>query len=115
MAGQDSYQIGDHSPADIMALSPVASVEQRRRKRRLVVRIIVFCLCLIPFFIWLQGRLFERDIQFPVNSNIVIFGLINLNVILLLVISLIAVVAIAALQLTGNSITNIFNTISSEL
>jgi pilus assembly protein Flp/PilA len=32
-----------------------------------------------------------------------------------LILSLIAVVAIAALQLTGNSITNIFNTISSEL
>ena len=86
MAGQDSYQISDRSTADIMALSPVTTFEQRRRKRKLVVRIIVFCLCLIPFFIWLQGKLFERDIQFPVNSNIVIFGLINLNVILLLVI-----------------------------
>jgi pilus assembly protein Flp/PilA len=32
-----------------------------------------------------------------------------------LIIALIAVVAIAALQLTGNSITNIFNNISSEL
>jgi pilus assembly protein Flp/PilA len=32
-----------------------------------------------------------------------------------LIISLIAVVAIAALQLTGNSITKIFNNISSEL
>ena len=32
-----------------------------------------------------------------------------------LIISLIAVVAIAALQLTGNSITGIFNNISSEL
>jgi pilus assembly protein Flp/PilA len=32
-----------------------------------------------------------------------------------LIISLIAVVAIAALQLTGNSITSIFNNISSEL
>ena len=32
-----------------------------------------------------------------------------------LIISLIAVVAIAALQLTGNSVTKIFNKISSEL
>jgi pilus assembly protein Flp/PilA len=32
-----------------------------------------------------------------------------------LIISLIAVVAIAALQLTGNSITKIFNNISAEL
>jgi pilus assembly protein Flp/PilA len=32
-----------------------------------------------------------------------------------LIIALIAVVAIAALQLTGNSITGIFNNISSEL
>jgi two-component system nitrogen regulation sensor histidine kinase NtrY len=52
----------------------------------LISRVIVFCLCLIPLFIWLQGRLFERDIQFPLNSNIVIFALINLNVILVLVV-----------------------------
>ncbi len=86
MAGQDGFRISNRSAADIMALPPETTIEQRRHKRKLVNRIIVFCLCLIPFFIWLQGRLFEKDIQLPVNSNIAIFALINLNVILVLVV-----------------------------
>ncbi|MEJ2135115.1 MAG: PAS domain-containing sensor histidine kinase, partial [Desulfofustis sp.] len=86
MAGQDGFRISNRPAADIMALSPETTIEQRRHKRKLVNRIIVFCLCLIPLFIWLQGRLFEKDIQLPVNSNIAIFALINLNVILVLVV-----------------------------
>ena len=69
-----------------MVLRPHTTAEQRRQKRRIVTRVIVFCLCLIPLFIWFQGKLFEKDIQLPVNSNIVIFALINLNVILVLVV-----------------------------
>ncbi|MBT8354641.1 MAG: hypothetical protein KJO60_08970, partial [Desulfofustis sp.] len=86
MAARDGSHISDRSSADFMALSPVPTVQQRRQKRKLVIRVIVFCICLIPLFIWLQGKLFEKDIQLPVNSNIVIFALINLNVILLLVV-----------------------------
>ena len=86
MAGQDPIQITDRTPAEFMVLRPEMSAEQRRQKRRIVTRVIVFCLCLIPLFIWLQARLFERDIQLPVNSNIAIFALINLNVILVLVV-----------------------------
>ena len=86
MAGQDPIQITDRTPAELMVLRPEMSAEQRRQKRRIVTRVIVFCLCLIPLFIWLQARLFERDIQLPVNSNIAIFALINLNVILVLVV-----------------------------
>ena len=86
MAGQDPIQITDRTPAELMVLRPETSAEQRRQKRRIVTRVIVFCLCLIPLFIWLQARLFERDIQLPVNSNIAIFALINLNVILVLVV-----------------------------
>ncbi len=86
MAGQDPIQITDRTPAELMVLRPQTTAEQRRQKRRIVTRVIVFCLCLIPLFIWLQARLFERDIQLPVNSNIAIFALINLNVILVLVV-----------------------------
>ena len=86
MAGQDGYHIGDHPSTDMMVLRPELTVEQRRKKRRLVIRIIFICLCLIPLFIWLQGQLFEKDIQLPLNSNIAIFALINLNVILVLVV-----------------------------
>ncbi len=86
MAGQDPIQITDRTPAELMVLRPETTAEQRHQKRKIVTRVIVFCLCLIPLFIWLQARLFERDIQLPVNSNIAIFALINLNVILVLVV-----------------------------
>ena len=49
-------------------------------------RVIGFCICLIPLFIWLQARLFNADVSLPVNSNIIIFALINLNVILIIIV-----------------------------
>ena len=86
MAGQNGYRISDQTSTDLMVLSPDATAEQRRQKRKIVNRVIIFCICLIPLFTWLQGRLFEQDIQLPVNSNILIFALININVILILVV-----------------------------
>ena len=62
------------------------TMEQRRQKKRLIRRVIFFCLCLIPFFAWLQGTIFEKNPDLPLNSNIVIFALININVILLLIV-----------------------------
>lgn len=87
MAGNQSSDIAHIQ--DGGALVPMDTdllMEQRRRKRGTVIRIIVVCLCLIPFFMWLQGELFTRDIQLPLNSNIFIFALININVILILVV-----------------------------
>jgi two-component system nitrogen regulation sensor histidine kinase NtrY len=86
MQGHNSSQVSDNLPDDPIRLRSIPDTEQRRQKRRIVVRVILICLCLIPLFIWLQGRLFEKDIQLPLNSNIVIFALINLNVILILVV-----------------------------
>ena len=86
MAGQNGYRISDQTSTDLMVLSPDATAEQRRQKRKIVNRVIIFCICLIPLFIWLQGKLFEKDVQLPVDSNIAIFALINLNVILVLVV-----------------------------
>ncbi len=86
MAGQNPSPTSQPIAGDLVPLQPGITMEQRRQKRKLISRVILFCLCLIPLFIWLQGRLFERDIQFPLNSNIVIFALINLNVILVLVV-----------------------------
>ncbi len=86
MKGQNGMQTGDHSSDNLIRLDPQPNPEQRRQKRKMVIRIIFICFCLIPFFIWLQGNLFEKDIQLPVNSNIAIFALINLNVILILVV-----------------------------
>ncbi|MEE4166784.1 MAG: ATP-binding protein [Desulfocapsaceae bacterium] len=59
---------------------------ERQQKKKLIRRVIVFCLCLIPLFGWFQGKLFEQNLELPVNSNIVIFALININVILLLIV-----------------------------
>jgi len=74
------------SPAESPVSKPYITEEQRRQKKKLVWRVILFCLCLIPLFGWLQGRLFEQNLELPVNSNIVIFALININVILLLIV-----------------------------
>jgi two-component system nitrogen regulation sensor histidine kinase NtrY len=73
-------------PFEVQASPPVMTEEQRRLKKRMVRRIILFCICLIPFFTWLQGALFRQDFQLPVSSTIVIFALININVILILVV-----------------------------
>ncbi len=59
---------------------------QRQEKKKLIRRVIIFCLCLIPLFAWIQGRLFKQNLELPVNSNILIFALININVILLLIV-----------------------------
>ncbi|MEN8199738.1 MAG: ATP-binding protein [Thermodesulfobacteriota bacterium] len=63
---------------------PQLSNKQRRQKRRLIRQIIVVCLCLIPLFVWLERSLLKVDITLPVSSDILIFGVINLNVILVL-------------------------------
>lgn len=55
-----------------------------RQKRKLVRRAIIFCILLIPFFIWIQSKLFATDLQLPFDDNILIFALINVNVLLVL-------------------------------
>ncbi len=72
--------------ADTTLGLPVLTEEQRRLKKRLVRRIIFICLALIPFFTWLQGTLFEKAIELPISSTIVIFALININVVLILIV-----------------------------
>jgi two-component system nitrogen regulation sensor histidine kinase NtrY len=58
--------------------------EQLLQKRRMIRWVIGICLFLIPVFIMLQGLLFRQDDSLPNSSNILIFGLINLNVLLVL-------------------------------
>lgn len=57
---------------------------QVRQKRKLVRRVIVFCILLIPLFIWIQSQLFGSNLQLPFRNNILIFALININVLLVL-------------------------------
>jgi len=58
--------------------------QQRLQKKRLIRQVILVCLCLIPLFVWLESSLLNVDITLPVSSDILIFGVINLNVILVL-------------------------------
>lgn len=79
----------EHSPdktdPPLLQLStPQLSHKQRQEKKRLIRRVIIACLCLIPLFIWLERTLLKVDITLPISSDILIFGVINLNVILVL-------------------------------
>ena len=58
--------------------------EQLSQKRKLIRWVIVICLCLIPIFIWIQSILLKHEEILPTSNNILIFAVINLNVLLVL-------------------------------
>jgi len=60
------------------------TTRQLLQKRKLIRRVILICILLIPFFIWIQSILFKGKIALPLDNNILIFALINLNVLLVL-------------------------------
>lgn len=80
--GNDSRQ--DTNPPKQLTGRKPYSREQVLQKRRLVRWVIGICLSLIPIFIYLQGFFYKHEDSLPVSSNILIFGLINLNVLLVL-------------------------------
>ncbi len=58
---------------------------RRRKKRRLIRYVILVCLCLFIFFTYLESRVFQLGkVPFPVSGNVLVFALININVVLLL-------------------------------
>ncbi|MDW7773088.1 MAG: ATP-binding protein [Desulfobulbaceae bacterium] len=58
--------------------------QQRQKKRRYIFYVIIFCCSLIPFFVLLQRILLKGTFTLPISSTILIFGLININGLLLL-------------------------------
>lgn len=64
--------------------SPRLNQQQRQQKKRLIRLVICSCLCFIPLIAWLENSLLSVEVSLPISSNILIFGLINLNVILVL-------------------------------
>ncbi len=60
------------------------TAKQRLQKQKLIRRVILFCLLLIPIFIWLQSHLLKNEVELPVNNSILVFALININVLLVL-------------------------------
>ena len=65
---------------------PSRSPEQRQRKKQMIWRVIFVSLGFILLFIWLQKLLFKIEVTLPVNSHILIFALINANVLLVLLV-----------------------------
>ncbi len=60
------------------------SAKQQRQKRKLIRWTILFCILLIPIFIWIQKLLLKEELALPFDNNILIFALININVLLAL-------------------------------
>ncbi len=58
---------------------------RKKKKRRLIRYVIVACLCLFVFLTYLESKVFTLGVvPFPVSGNVLVFALININVVLLL-------------------------------
>ncbi|MEE4241441.1 MAG: ATP-binding protein [Desulfopila sp.] len=97
----------DHLP-QILLGDTMGLMEQKRRKKKLTRFVILFCLCLIPIFVWFQSLLFDHDITIPVNSNTLIFVLINVNVLLVLLVLFLVLRNLAELFIESRK--NLLNT-----
>ncbi len=71
-------------PEEMPGQKRPATAQQSRLKQKLLRRVILICLLLIPFFIWLQSILLKGKVELPIANNILIFALININVLLVL-------------------------------
>ena len=60
------------------------TAKQVLQKRRLIRRVVLVCILLIPFFIWMQSLLLKGEVELPISNNVLIFALININVLLVL-------------------------------
>ena len=58
---------------------------QQQTKKRRIRYVILICLLLIPILTYLETVVFEiGEISFPISGNVLVFSLININIILLL-------------------------------
>jgi two-component system nitrogen regulation sensor histidine kinase NtrY len=105
----ETYRNGleDHLPQTL--IGDAASItEQKRQKKKITRIVILFCVCLIPIFVWFQSLLFNNEVSIPVNSNILIFVLINVNVLLVLLVLFLVLRNLAELFLESRK--NLLNT-----
>jgi len=63
---------------------PPLNAAQRLQKKKIIRLVILICLGLLPLFAWLEKNLLNNDVTLPINSNLLLFGIINLNVLLVL-------------------------------
>ena len=73
---------------DSLAIAEELELSQRRRRRQRLRLVVVVCLALIFLLSWLEPRIFALgEVELPVSGNLLIFMMINFNVLLLLVVS----------------------------
>ena len=61
------------------------TLELHQIRRRRIRYVIIACLLLIPVLTYLETVVFEiGEVTFPVSGNVLVFSLININIILLL-------------------------------
>lgn len=78
-------KVASNSPQpDSASERPALTPSQRQQKKRLIRLVILTCLGLLVLLAWLEKDLVLRDSTLPVSSNILLFGIINLNVLLAL-------------------------------
>jgi len=65
---------------------PPLNPAQRLQKKKIIRLVILICLGLLPLFAWLEKNLLNSDVTLPINSNLLLFGIINPNVLLVLLI-----------------------------
>jgi len=56
--------------------------EQLAQKRRIIRYVILICLGIIPVSVWIQSALLQHEEILPTGNNLLIFALLNLNVLL---------------------------------
>ena len=75
------------SNSDINLTSAEYLVLRDQRKRRRIWLVILICLCLIPVMTFIESKVFSLgEIRFPVSGNVLVFTVINLNIMLLLLV-----------------------------
>jgi two-component system nitrogen regulation sensor histidine kinase NtrY len=60
----------------------VYTPEQLAQKRRIIRWVILVCLCIIPFSVWIQRSVLQHEEVLPTGNNLLVFALLNLNVLL---------------------------------
>jgi len=60
------------------------TLEQKKKKQRLIRYVIIFCALLIPLLGYVQSGLLKGETSLPISSTVLIFALININGLLLL-------------------------------
>lgn len=78
--------MASHNRENGVVVKRVYSPKQIQQKRKLIRRVIAFCILLIPLFIYLQSKLLKSEGSLFFDNNILIFALINVNVLLVLVV-----------------------------